>query len=260
MQRGLRALWTTPSPVRLMASAGHTSAQVGCSQCMHTTGTVCVLLPRSTNSRWIIDSPLWVSHSWQACTQDWHPMHREGSTKNSRCWGTGIDRSPPYCCGSSSAAYAGAPSALRIRQAHTLYWGILLMGSCAATVSTLALFGPAQWYGMNTVSGRMVVTTCARRVIAPRPVSHTAHSPSAMPSFAASLGCISRRGSGYCCTSGPMRRVWVPERNWLTTRPVVRKRGNSADTSSLGGRYAATLKRAFPSGNQNGPLPLETGL
>jgi hypothetical protein len=40
MQRGLRADWTTPSSVRLMASAGQTSAQVGCSQCMQTTGTV----------------------------------------------------------------------------------------------------------------------------------------------------------------------------------------------------------------------------
>ena len=43
MQRGLRADCTTPSAVRLMASAGHTSAHVGCSQCMHTTGTVCTL-------------------------------------------------------------------------------------------------------------------------------------------------------------------------------------------------------------------------
>ena len=43
MQRGLRADCTTPSPVRLMASAGQTSAQVGCSQCMQTTGTVCTL-------------------------------------------------------------------------------------------------------------------------------------------------------------------------------------------------------------------------
>ena len=41
MQRGLRAVCTTPSPVRLIASAGQTSAQVGESQCMQTTGTVC---------------------------------------------------------------------------------------------------------------------------------------------------------------------------------------------------------------------------
>src|SRR5438067_8554984 len=57
---------------------------------MHTIGTVCVVRARSTNSRWIIDSPLCVSHSWHACTHDWHPMQREGSMKNSRCWGTGI--------------------------------------------------------------------------------------------------------------------------------------------------------------------------
>jgi hypothetical protein len=42
MQRGLRAVCTMPSSVRLIASAGQTSAQVGESQCMQTTGTVCV--------------------------------------------------------------------------------------------------------------------------------------------------------------------------------------------------------------------------
>ena len=40
-----------PSAVRLMASAGHTSAHVGCSQCMHTTGTVWTLSDRFTYSR-----------------------------------------------------------------------------------------------------------------------------------------------------------------------------------------------------------------
>src|SRR3954467_8160983 len=68
-QRGLRAVCTTPSSLFLMASAGQTSAQVGESQCMHTTGTVCVETPRSTYSRWIIACPLCVSHSLHACTQ-----------------------------------------------------------------------------------------------------------------------------------------------------------------------------------------------
>src|SRR6476620_12137240 len=74
MHRGLRADCTTPSPVRLIASAGHTSAHVGCSQCMHTTGTVCTLTERSMYSRWIIDSPRCVSHSVHACTHDWQTM------------------------------------------------------------------------------------------------------------------------------------------------------------------------------------------
>src|SRR6476620_3304497 len=84
MQRGLRAVCTTPSPVRLMASAGQTSAQVGESQCMQTTGTVCTEIGRSTYWRWIIDVPRWVSHSLQAATHDWQPMQRLGSMKNSR--------------------------------------------------------------------------------------------------------------------------------------------------------------------------------
>src|SRR5262249_7162045 len=84
MQRGLRAVWTTPSAVRLIASAGQTSAQVGWSQCMHTTGTVWVLRDRLTYSTWIIESPRWVSHSVHAWTHDWQPMHRLGSMKNWR--------------------------------------------------------------------------------------------------------------------------------------------------------------------------------
>src|SRR5262249_36711705 len=83
MQRGLRAVWTMPSAVRLMASAGHTSAQVGESQCMQMTGIVWTEIGRRAYSRWIIESPRCVSHSEHAATQAWQPMQRLGSTKNS---------------------------------------------------------------------------------------------------------------------------------------------------------------------------------
>src|SRR5215475_427105 len=95
MQRGLRALWTTPSAVRLMASAGHTSAHVGASQCMQTTGIVCGELSRSRMSSWIIEYPLCVSHSLQAWTQALHPIQRPGSTKNSCDSGTDMGYAPP---------------------------------------------------------------------------------------------------------------------------------------------------------------------
>src|SRR3954453_14069749 len=72
MQACLRADMTMLSAVFLMASAGQTSAQVGESQCMHTTGMVCTDCARSAVSRWIIDLPLCVSHS----LHDWQPMHR----------------------------------------------------------------------------------------------------------------------------------------------------------------------------------------
>src|SRR4051794_5284117 len=94
MHRGLRAVCTTPSAVRLMASAGHTSAQVGWWQCMHTTGTVWTDDDRSTYSRWIIDSLRCVSHSLHACTHDWQPMQRLGSMKNSKWSGTGMSVVP----------------------------------------------------------------------------------------------------------------------------------------------------------------------
>ena len=57
MQRGLSELWTTPSAVCLMASAGQTCAQIGSSQCMHTCGAVCTLSRRSIVSRWIMRAP-----------------------------------------------------------------------------------------------------------------------------------------------------------------------------------------------------------
>src|SRR5690606_39589861 len=46
MQRGFSADCTTPSSFCLIASAGHTSAQVGSVQCMHTIGAVWVVSAR----------------------------------------------------------------------------------------------------------------------------------------------------------------------------------------------------------------------
>jgi len=83
MQRGFNALRTMPSSPFLIASAGHTSAQVGSSQCMHTIGVVAIELGRSMKSTWIIDTPRCVSHSAHAAMHERQPMHRDGSTKNS---------------------------------------------------------------------------------------------------------------------------------------------------------------------------------
>src|SRR5215475_14819255 len=79
MQRGLSDDWTMPSSFCLIASAGQTSAHVGSVQCMHTIGTVCTVLRRSTKSRCIIEWPRCVPHSSHACTHASHPMHRLGS-------------------------------------------------------------------------------------------------------------------------------------------------------------------------------------
>src|SRR5512132_3010845 len=111
MHRGLRADCTTPSLVRLMASAGQTSAHVGCSQCMQTTGTVCTLCDRSTYSRWIIETPRCVSHSVHACTHAWQPMQRLGSMKNCKCPGTAMGD-----CFSGSAAKVGGAVSQKLRQ------------------------------------------------------------------------------------------------------------------------------------------------
>src|SRR6185503_7364091 len=79
MQRGLREVCTTPSGVLLIASAGQTAAHAGSSQCMQTTGVVWTVSPRWIVSRWIIETPAWVSHSAHAATQALQPMQRLGS-------------------------------------------------------------------------------------------------------------------------------------------------------------------------------------
>jgi hypothetical protein len=81
MHRGFSDDCTTPSGVFLIASAGHTCAHVGSSQCMQTMGTVAVVRGLSMKSTWISECPRWVSHSAHAFTHDSQPMHREGSMK-----------------------------------------------------------------------------------------------------------------------------------------------------------------------------------
>src|SRR5215831_14637135 len=71
---------TIPSSYFLMASAGHTCAHVGLSQCQHTYAAVAIVSRRSTKSKLIMDTPRCVSHSSHALTQDWQPMQRDGST------------------------------------------------------------------------------------------------------------------------------------------------------------------------------------
>ena len=82
MHRGLSADCTIPFSVCLIASAGHTSAHVGSSQCMHTIGAVCVVVLRSIRSRWMSDWPRWVPHSMHAWTHASHPMQRLWSITN----------------------------------------------------------------------------------------------------------------------------------------------------------------------------------
>src|SRR3954454_6825291 len=80
MQRAFRADCTMPSSPCLMASAGHTWAQVGSSQCQQTYAAVAIVSARSMKSKLTIDWPRCVSHSSQAFTHDWQPIQREGST------------------------------------------------------------------------------------------------------------------------------------------------------------------------------------
>src|SRR5918995_664932 len=224
MQRGFNDDCTTPSSFCLMASAGHTSAHVGSSQCMHTIGAVWVVAKRSISSRWIIVLPRWVPHSSHAWTHAGHPMPSPGSEAGLRGSSPLVSRSTRSISRASTTAAPGGPTR-SMRTAETLYSGIFDSGSSARFVSWLAAWRPAQWYGMKIVSGRIVDTTFAGRIIvARRDVTRTT-SPVAMPCWSARRGFSSHSGSGYCARSGPILRVWVPDRYWLTTRPVVSHTG-----------------------------------
>ena len=67
-------------------------------------------------------------------------------------------------------------------------------------MSSLAATGAAQWYGMNTVSGRMVRTTNAGRTIDPRRLVTRTGLHSVIPCSAAVLGWISTHGAGVWST------------------------------------------------------------
>src|SRR5215831_12920126 len=60
---------------------------------------------------------------------------------------------------------------LSTRHAQTLYSGIFEIGSSARFVSRFADFFPGQWYGTNTVSGRMAFTIWAGTMTSPRRVT-----------------------------------------------------------------------------------------
>jgi hypothetical protein len=162
MQRGLSADCTMPPSVCLIASAGHTWAQVGSSQCMHTIGAVWVVrgpvdpfevdqglapvgaaLLARLHARLAADAAALVDHE-----------HRRGR----RC------RSGPL-------------HPTREVEVDGLRWSSVAVGLGDADRGDLELGHlrdrvdapgwsagwrpccPGQWYGMNTVSGRMVVTT-----------------------------------------------------------------------------------------------------
>ena len=102
MQRGFSADCTTPSPVRLIASAGQTSAQVGCSQCMQTTGTV-----------WTLARPideLEVNHRFAAMRVALGAGLHAGLAADAavrideEVEMSGLRHPGSYCCGSSMAA------------------------------------------------------------------------------------------------------------------------------------------------------------
>ena len=107
---------------------------------------------------------------------------------------------------------------------------------------------PGQWYGMKIVSGRIVRTTRTARVQDPRRDPAVAQSPSASAEPRRRLRMDLDVGLGALVQRGPMRRVCSPDRNWLTTRPVVRISGYSSSGTSAGGVYGATTKCARPSG------------
>ena len=75
------------------------------------------------------------------------------------------------------------------------------------------------------MSGRMVFTTMTRIVRSSRRVVTVIQSPSLMPILFRQSRMNFCPRFGIWSTSAPIRRVCVPDKYWLTTRPVVRNRG-----------------------------------
>ena len=65
-------------------------------------------------------------------------------------------------------------------------------------MSRLTDFLPAQWYGMKTVSVRIVSTSWREFALARRETTRTS-SRSVMPRLGGELRVNLQRGSGYCC-------------------------------------------------------------
>src|SRR5215471_15801791 len=115
MQRGFSADCTTPPSFCLMASAGHTSAQVGSVQCMQIVGAVCRLpvgaaLLAGLDTGPAADAPAVVDDEDGLA----HASSSLGSTRSTRT-------------------------------AHTLNSGIFDSGSITGLVSWLAALRPPQW-------------------------------------------------------------------------------------------------------------------
>src|SRR5680860_1098400 len=95
--------------------------------------------------------------------------------------------------------------------AHTLNSGMPDTGSHASLVTAFASASPAQWNGMNTVSGRMLLVMRAGAALLPRDDVTRTWSPESRPSRGASGGCSSPRASGAVRLSPALRRVWEAE-------------------------------------------------
>ena len=140
-------------------------------------------------------APRWVSHSAQAATQARQPMQRDGSTIE-----LVAEHSDPLSATRHSRHSAVQPVSSsrigfeigrRVRSSRCGRPTPCTRGSCCAGRACGASAGsrsagPGQWYGMKTVSGRIVRTTSPGRPSAARRVVTVTQSPSSMPSFAAS--------------------------------------------------------------------------
>ena len=189
---------TTPSPVRLIASAGQTSAQVGDRSACRRPAPSASTRARSTYSRWIIDLPLCVSHSRaglhaRLAADAAAGVDEELDDARERAW---LGRSLLLRLQLLRRTPA-APSALLHAHRADLVLGDLRDRVLGGDRQLVGALRPGPVVGNEDRVGRIVVTTCACSVQLPRRDSAVAQSPSVMPSFSARRGCISMRGSGY---------------------------------------------------------------
>src|SRR5581483_4174117 len=116
-------------------------------------------------------------------------------------------------------------------------------GSVASIVSTFVSTSSGKWRFRNASPGRSVASTATGASTEPRREVTTARPPSTSPKRAPSSG-ETRSASPPTCSGELNPLVWTPVLNDSSRRPVVRRSGNSASSSSTGGECSTAVNGA----------------
>ncbi len=102
-------------------------------------------------------------------------------------------------------------------------------GATSESTRAAEAYSPLQCIGTKTEPGCWRSVISARKMALPYWFSTSTNDASVMPSFAASAGWISQKGSARCCDRRGLCPVRVMVCHWSRMRPVLRVKGYSGD-------------------------------